>query len=364
VFPIRTSPHDQCTTAGQRRGETPEDRLLRIAAACEFGLVTIADAAGVGLDRFALAALVKAGKAVRQAPGLYQPTGWETAPWTSLAVAQRYLEGLALHKPGDGKLRGAATGVRALIHHGAPCAVDDPFLPLDPSLAEHLPTVAIPQQFTSRLTNAPFEVLRVDWTAQAPQRVRRIWVLPVADCLAHAAARPVSDAAVLGLVDRVRNSLRVDVPDLVRRWEALQTPGARRLLELEAAGHLEHESHAERRAFALLFQGRGPLPDCQVVVGDGRRVDFVFLGAGLIIEYLGREAHRDRWADDIARAEALRAAGWYVIQVTAEMLRDAAPLAQHIHDVRTRRRELIGRGAIPRPYIPPQPPRMRPLQSW
>ena len=51
-------------------------------------------------------------------------------------------------------------------------------------------------------------------------------------------------------------------------------------------------------------------------------VDMVYPDARVIIEYHGHQ-HSATWARDVERMAALRAAGWNVVEVTAELI--AAP---------------------------------------
>lgn len=163
--------------------------------------------------------------------------------------------------------------------------------------------------------------------------------------------------------DRARNGLQLEVPTLCDRWRQLDTPGARRFLDLERRGVLEQESDGEREAFRLLFAGRWPVPDCQVVVLGALRADFVFISAGVIVEYFGKATHKDRFVADLTRLHALQAAGFIVIVVVAGMLREATQLSNYIYRQVQVREDLIARGAIPRPVLPLQPRRMRPLTT-
>ena len=127
-------------------------------------------------------------------------------------------------------------------------------------------------------------------------------------------------------------------------------------------GCFEHDSEGEWGAFNALFGPGVPPPDCQVWLSDFIRVDFVYLYAALVIEYLGR-VHRNQLEKDTTRTYALRRLQCDVIGVTASMLHDAGTLSHTIQQARCERERLRAEGRINHEPLPPQPPRLTPLRT-
>jgi hypothetical protein len=330
---------------------TIDQRCQELASRCPFGLMTVPDAARVGVSRFALADGCRRGVLDRVAPGLYTPVG-RTHPLQRYAIPQRYLD--RFRPAGGDDIAPALTGS---------CSIDVRCGELSP-LTELL--VAVPDDRVVRLRRPPFDVLRLPEVQMTtpPDQLRGIRLRPAAHALAdEATPGRREDQQVRDAVDRARNRLRLSEPHLVEAWQACGTAGARRLLRMAARGTWEQESEGERRTFRALFVGKGPLPDCQVVLVGGYRVDFVFLDAALVIEYDGREAHERRWEADLLRRMALEQAGFKVIVVTAAMLCESDRLAAFVRAVRRTRVALIAEGRLPLPPVPPQPPRSRPLRT-
>ncbi|HEY1485597.1 MAG TPA: DUF559 domain-containing protein [Micromonosporaceae bacterium] len=96
------------------------------------------------------------------------------------------------------------------------------------------------------------------------------------------------------------------------------------------------ESPMESIARIAIVDGRLPRPDCQVKVfdADGRfvgRLDLAYPRARIGIEYEG-DGHRDRatFRRDLARINALQAAGWLIIRVTADDIRSPGRIIAQI----------------------------------
>jgi hypothetical protein len=328
-----------------------------------FGLFTLAEALAQGVDRFRVAELCRADCLVREAPGLYRDAAVPPVVNLPAAVAQRYLDAVAHHAKGDHQVRGALSGLAGLHQLGCACSPDDPHFPIDPSLVESRPLVVVDRAHDLRMRRPPFDITRVDWS-RVRLRIRdRIWCVDAAHAVADVIARADDPRSALTVVDAARNRLLLTVPDLVARWRELGTRGSRLLLAMESEGLLEQESEGERRAFHALFDGRSPVPDCQVIVVGARRGDFVFISSGIVVEYLGRAAHEARWQQDVRRLVELQQAGWLVIFVTAEMLQDAEGLSRYIYAEHERRLDLVRRGVIPRPVLPSQHPGRTPLRT-
>ena len=331
---------------------TIDDRLRDLARRDPHGLLTLTDAARVGASRFAAADACSRGVLVRLAPGLYADADATPPDLQRAAVPQRYLDGL--------RQRLARPTMPSALTDEAAIELRSGRLTPTTSLV-----VALPSGRQVRLSQPPFEVVRRTWEHEGWDLVRGLrcsrtaWAL--ADGAGPAAGR--DDRAVRILVDRARNLLGEQVPDLVDRWQAMPARGAQRLLRMARAGAFEQESEGERRAFALLFPDERDRPDCQVVVLGSFRVDFVFLDAALVVEYFGRDAHDGRLEADMTRIQAIEARGYRVIVVTASMLRDPLALSAFIRQLRDRRAELIRRGVLVTPPLPMQPRRLHDLRT-
>jgi very-short-patch-repair endonuclease len=135
-------------------------------------------------------------------------------------------------------------------------------------------------------------------------------------------------AEAVGFVDAlvVAGATRVD---LVRAAAATATgPGCRRARQVVALADGLAESPQETRLRLLLHASRLPRPLAQYRVRDpdGRevaRVDFAWPQQRVAVEYEGRWHGRPQQvAPDRARLNRLTAAGWRVVFVTAEDLRE------------------------------------------
>ena len=95
----------------------------------------------------------------------------------------------------------------------------------------------------------------------------------------------------------------------------------------------------------LLRDSELPRPELQHEVRLGARlayIDFAYPEQWLGVEADGYEWHagRDQWADDLARRNALVAAGWTIIHVTSDDVtrrpRETVALIQSLLDAPTR----------------------------
>ncbi|MEE8599699.1 hypothetical protein [Euzebya tangerina] len=151
--------------------------------------------------------------------------------------------------------------------------------------------------------------------------------------------------------------------ELVHAWQLLTHAGATRLLRMAEAGDLEHESVAERTVYREVFQAFPPAPDCQVWLAPDIRVDYAYLAAGMVLEYLGEAAHAHSVDRDGTRTYALRRLGFDMFGITKSMLKDKPGLAATVHSTRREREQLILDGRLPRPAVPAQPDRLTPLRT-
>ncbi|WP_300265751.1 DUF559 domain-containing protein [Microbacterium sp.] len=116
--------------------------------------------------------------------------------------------------------------------------------------------------------------------------------------------------------------------------EAGRRRGAARLREAMELIREDSWSPRETQVRCLLVSAGLPEPDLNIDIFDayGRFLgcgDMVYPQHGVIVEYHGI-LHAERWAKDIERIAALRAAGWTVIEVTAPLLKTPTELASRV----------------------------------
>jgi hypothetical protein len=333
--------------------------------------------AETGIDRFAIAELVKLGFLDRLQPAHVRLAGDE-APHQLGHLAATYLDH---HRPGEpfalSGLWGLAT--RQVDVVGARRGQTD--APEDPIRRAGIPTSEEERTAARRAGRRPLALVlpgrklevclpAFDLTTRADLRsirIERLHGLPLAE-LAVAIADGVEqigrdEDGRRALLYRVLNRLQPDRAALIARWATMAHPGARWLLEQAAMGVLEHDSPAERALFEQVFRPFGPLPDCQVWLSDGIRVDYAYLFAGLVIERNGEEEHANQVVRDGTREYAKRSMGYETITIVRGMDRDPAALAAHIHATRRHREQLVLEGRLPRAALPVQRDRLVPLRT-
>jgi very-short-patch-repair endonuclease len=152
--------------------------------------------------------------------------------------------------------------------------------------------------------------------------------LPVLDALvvADGALRAGADAAEIGaLLDQVPGQAGV----VTARWVLdAADPGA--------------ESAPETATRYILVAGGLPAPQTQVPVQTWQKTYWADLGypqLRIAIEYDGRAKYvGDAWFAEKRRLDAIVEAGWQVIRVTAEDLRDPSRLVARVRHVLATRR--------------------------
>lgn len=305
------------------------------------GLIDLGEIRRLGFDRRRAAEWVTAGWLERVVPGVYRKPG-AAPPEQCLHIPLRYL-----HRDEP-----VLTATGALAWFGTegfelPC----------------VPTVLVPRTRQLRLASAPFTIQRTALDLVPRWAFRGLHVAAPARALADAALIPsTGDKALRVAVDHVRQRFGLHATQLVQEWQGIRHRGARRLLAMAAEGVFEQESEGERDAFQTVFRPHPPVPDCQVVLAGGVRVDFAFLFAALVIEYLGA-VHNRQVDRDTRRTYGLERHGLRVIAMTKSMLRDADGLAAHIHGIRRHRERLMRQGLLRPPPLPAPGPRLTPLRT-
>ena len=110
--------------------------------------------------------------------------------------------------------------------------------------------------------------------------------------------------------------------------------GVRRLREAVELVREDSWSPRESRVRCILVMAGLPEPELNVDIRDEHGfflacVDMVYPAERVIIEYHG-SIHSSRYAKDVERIAALRAAGWTVIEVTAPLLRTPGVLVSRV----------------------------------
>ncbi len=135
--------------------------------------------------------------------------------------------------------------------------------------------------------------------------------------------RPHAGRPPLSTVEELRNAL-----------EAGRRRGADRLRTALASIREDSWSPRETHVRHVLVSAGLPEPqlNLDVLDEDGRFlacVDLAYVQERVAIEYLGM-LHDHRWAQDVERIAALRAAGWTVIEVTSPLLHKPEELVRRV----------------------------------
>ncbi len=110
--------------------------------------------------------------------------------------------------------------------------------------------------------------------------------------------------------------------------------GARRLRTALESVREDSWSPRETHVRCVLVAAGLPEPQLNIDVfaSDGRFlacVDMAYPDRRVAVEYMGM-LHGERWAQDVERIAALRAAGWTVIEVTSPLLHKPGELARRV----------------------------------
>ncbi len=331
--------------------------ILDLAARSSAGLVDNRAILRAGFSSWAITEWVREGELERLLPGQYRVAADPVPPHQRLHATQAYLARRQRNCHSADRSR-----PQALFTAGSALAVLDA---LPEGVAAGTPTVLVDHTRRVRLGPDLLAVVRADLQQEGAVRVQRLHLATPARAVADIAEDDeVTDLQLRTTVDALRHRRRLDIVDAVARWRGMATPGAVRLRRLARSGTLEQESEAERDLLRDVLRLIPGLPDAQVWLHPRYRVDFVYLGAGLVIEYHGVAAHRDRVDADAVRVYELHLLGYVVLVVTRSMLRDPEGLAAHIMELRRRREADIREGRVAPPSPPLARPRLSPLRSW
>lgn len=140
------------------------------------------------------------------------------------------------------------------------------------------------------------------------------------------AARCPLDEAVARL-DAAAHAGLVDLPSLRRALPSVRERDVRGVRRAADLADSRAESMPESKVRVLLYEaGIATTPQVRVQAGDGRvvaRVDLAVDGVRVAVEYDGAwHGSAAQLPKDRARLNALLDAGWEVVHVTADMLRD------------------------------------------
>jgi hypothetical protein len=284
------------------------DAEIQKIAKQQNGVICIAQAQRLGIQRHQIWWRVRSGEWVRELPGVWR-LGWAEPTW--------------MQKIWCASLRGGSEG---MISHRAAAWLWE----LDGERLEAV-DLSIPRQLRSSVGwFVPHEI------APIPRQMRRT---RNGVALTSPSRTLVDLAGVLGreaLREMVEQAFRrriVSVPELRRVLQLMPAQGkaglgtAASLLE-EGIWHQGDQSELERQAMRLFREFGLPRPEREFpVIEDDRRlaqVDFAWPRAKVVVEAEGFQFHsgREAWESDIARYNSLALRGWTVLRLTRDHLRD------------------------------------------
>lgn len=275
---------------------------MEALAATQHGLVTYDQVRGLGLTENGLWHRVRYGRLLRVTRGIYRfPGGIDSARQRAMAAV-------------------LASGEGAAISHKSAAALDElPGFSIEPL------TVSV-----SRHGRRSLAGVRIEESLALPgHHVTVVDGIPCTtvartlfDLCGDVAARRAERALDTALARKL-----VTLPELWRVLDELAEHGRagtvlfRTLLTEREPDYVPPESELEARFLDLVERHALASPEQQVDLGDDDgwigRVDFLFRGAGIVVEVDGAEFHDglvDRRRDE-ARDERLTAAGWHVLRL-------------------------------------------------
>ena len=293
-----------------------EREIVEVAGE-QLGLVTLDQAARVGVDGDAIRRRVLAGLLIRMFVGVYRLVGVEpTVKQSSLAAC--------LAVPDS-----AVWGLSAAAVHGLPVGGPGVALTVPPSIVvpanRNISAKGIDAHRTRHMP--PTQPWKTGWITTVPATIVDLAGLVSDDslgrCLDHAIAnRTATVASVLRIVNQRPTARFIGRKVLM---------GA---LNARSDGSLHHRSRNEQKVLRWMLAAGVPTPVCNLVV-DGVEVDFGWPGFLIALEISpffthGSELKQKR---DAERRRILQKAGWWVIEATDEHLVSALAFAPIIADL-------------------------------
>ncbi|MFC7626024.1 DUF559 domain-containing protein [Microlunatus sp. GCM10028923] len=215
-------------------------------------------------------------------------------------------------------------GVTALWLHGV-------------EIGEPLPVrLATATELRRRTTG--LRLARLDTLPPARHRI----ALPIPAWTAACAELSLADA--VAAADRLIRLERATGSALIEAAAVATGRGCRTARRSAALARRNVASPRESRLRLMLIMAGLPEPRCNVAVGDDQRriaeVDLYYEEYRVVVEYEGEQHRTDgwQWSADIERYEALIAAGYAVVRVTAGRMAQARALVCSVHA------HLVGRG--------------------
>lgn len=277
----------------------------------QYGVVARGQLLGLGVAESLIESQLRHGRweAVADAVGIYRVVGGGEPPQQHLMVA--------VLRCGEGARLTGASVLALLGVEGFPLAA---------------PAVVLMPRERWLDTGGAFRIHRVP----GPERCDRAKVCGIPAVTPTRAlldnARVTRGAALRVAVDAVRRAgLTTPQRLLDRALAAGSSHGARRIVRAVLSGAFRCESEGERNVAALFYEA-GPALDFNARLLPGIRVDAVWHDARLVLEYQGRDRHTlptDRERDE-HRTRRLEAAGYEVIEIWSEDLRDPVALRKRI----------------------------------
>lgn len=244
------------------------------------------------------------------------------------------LLGVALAPPGDSVELTVPRTTRPGVRSPAPSVHD----------GIRVPGAQVPSG-SAHSRGAPTSQLTVVRSALAATDVTAVGRLPVTtpDRTAFDIARrlPLDESVVA--VDAMLNRGLV-TRDSIRRYalDSAMRRGCARVMEVVALAEPGAESPMETRLRLELVGGGLPRPEAQVAVYSRTgeflgRVDLAYREHRVGIEYEG-DYHRDRnvFRRDLARVNAMQEAGWVIVRVTVDDIRDPRALLRQLRALLSR----------------------------
>lgn len=269
------------------------DRAIARVASGQFGLVTYAQLAEIGLDSSMIAVRLRAGRLFRLHRGVYS-----VVPPRLLTIKGRWLAAVLACGPG--------------------------------AVLSHLDAAALWE--LCRVGSGPIHVT----VPNENGRKRRNGIVLHRSSTLLPSHVAVEDSIPVTKPERTLADLRRTLPEhrvapILRRAEKRWPHIAFRNGDLEDPDRTE----LERRLFALCRRHSLPKPDCQVIIGP-YTVDFLWPQANLIVEVDGWETHgtRSAFEADRERDAWLTTQGYRVVRFTwRQVTTDGPAVARTIRDL-------------------------------